>query len=84
MFGTYEDGTRFQPTSGQPPALLPAVPEPKNNHADDFDEDLVDQIQADLVPKALRFKSPGRKANLSIFLEGKRQRKAPARFVAKN
>jgi hypothetical protein len=51
---------------------------------DDFDEDLVEQIQEETIPKALRFESPGRKANLSIFVEGKRQRKSPARFVAKN
>jgi hypothetical protein len=48
-----------------------------------FDEDLAEQIQEETIPKALRFNSPGRKAPLSIFLEGKRQRKVPARFVTK-
>ena len=50
---------------------------------DNFDEEEVKRIQDELIPKALRFNSPGRKANLSIFVEGKRKRKSPARFVQK-
>jgi hypothetical protein len=51
---------------------------------DEFDEDLAAQIQDETIPKSLRFNSPGRKANLSIFVEGKRQRKSTSRFIAQN
>jgi hypothetical protein len=51
---------------------------------DEFDAELVEKMQDATVPKALRFNSPGRKATISIFAEGKRQRKSTTRFVAKN
>jgi hypothetical protein len=54
-----------------------------NTSDDEFDEEAVEQLQQQTVPKALQFNSPGRKANLSVFVEGARRRKAPARFVAK-
>lgn len=50
----------------------------------DFDEEEAERIQREQIPKGLRFNSPGRKANLSIFAEGKRKRKPPARHVAKS
>ena len=58
------------------------------NDSDDravgFDADEAERIQNETVPKALRFNSPGRKANLSLFVEGKRKRKPPARHIAKS
>jgi len=49
-----------------------------------FDENEAERLQNEQVPKELQFNSPGRKANLSIFAEGKRKRKSPSRFVAKH
>ena len=57
--------------------------ESSGDEFDAFDEE-VEQIQEDSIPRALRFNSPGRKASLSIFVEGKRTRKSPSRFVANN
>ena len=51
---------------------------------EDFDEEKAAKLEDTLVPKGLRYNSPGRKAASSIFVDGKRRRKSPARFVAKN
>ena len=66
-------------------AAAAAAPAPSfSSDEDDFDEDEAIKMESEVVPAALRYDSPGRKASLSIFVEGKRRRKSPARFVAKN
>ena len=52
----------------------------------EWSEEEAENLQAELgVPKSLRFNSPGRKATISIPVEGsRRRRKSPARFVAKS
>lgn len=52
----------------------------------ELDEGEEEKLEEDLVPKELRFNSPGRKANISITVgeRTQRRRKAPARFVAKS
>ena len=65
------------------PGGAPPVGAPQDARA--AEEERLERLQEDTLPKALRFSSPGRKAGLSIFVEGKkRQRKSPARFQAKN
>lgn len=51
---------------------------------EDFDAGEAARLQNETIPKALRFESPGRKANVSIFVEGKRKRRPPARLEAKS
>lgn len=63
------------------PTPAPAAPVTDD---EDFDEEEATKMEEFVVPKALRYDSPGRKAKLSIFVEGKRRRKSPARFVAQN
>lgn len=62
----------------------PAAVHSFSSDEEEFDEDEAIKLEAEVVPKSLRYDSPGRRASLSIFVEGKRRRKSPARFVAKN
>lgn len=70
--------------AGAAPAAAAAAGSFSTREEEEFDEEKAAKMEDTLVPKALRYNSPGRKAASSIFVEGKRRRQSPARFVAKN